>query len=122
MWTQRETTLTKIDDIRFYLQEIGAFKDFRLATFEFKKDYIRITFEENRSADNEGALVWDLTLIGISDCSVELDCLTDGLISEVKVLINHEVQITTTNGSLITAAAAEIRLGVPSTKPQEAQQ
>ena len=121
MWTQRETTLTKIDDIRFYLQEIGAFKDFRLATFEFKKDYIRITFEENRSA-NEGALVWDLTLIGISDCFVELDCLTDGLISGVKVLINHEVQITTTNGSLITAAAAEIRLGVPSTKPQEAQQ
>ena len=122
MWTERETTLTKLDDIRFYLQEIGAFRDFRLATFEFKKDYIRANVEENRSADNESALVWDLTLIGVSEYSVELDCITDGLISEVKVLLNHEVQIMLTNGSLITAAAAEIRLGVPSPKPQGAQQ
>lgn len=122
MWTEREKTLTNIDDIRFYLQEIGAFRDFRLATFEFKKDYIRITIEENRSADNEKALVWDLTLIGIFSYFVELDCITGGLISEVKVLINHEVQIMLTNGSLITAAAEEIRLGIPSSKPQEAQQ
>ncbi len=122
MWTQRETTLTKIDDIRFYLEEIGAFGNFRLATFEFKKDYIRITIEENRSDDNEKALAWDLTLIGVSDYFVELDCITGGLISKVKVLINHEVQIMLTNGSLITATAAEIRLGVPNPKPQEAQQ
>lgn len=122
MWTQRETTLTKIDDIRFYLEEIGAFGNFRFATFEFKKDYIRITIEENRSADNEKALVWDLTLIGVSDYFVELDCITGGLIFKVKVLINHEVQIMLTNGSLITATAAEIRLGVPNPKPQETQQ
>lgn len=122
MWTEREKTLTNIDDIRFYLQEIGAFRDFRLATFEFKKDYIRITIEENRSADNEKALVWDLTLIGIFSYFVELDCITGGLISEVKVLINREVQIMLTNGSLITAAAAEIRLGVPNPESQEAHQ